>query len=340
MDRAMKRSMGPSVERAAVKLSNVMLLVGAFLVVMCGLSMAEEYPARPVNVTVVYAAGGTMDTTARTLAGPAEKLLGQQLAVTNVGGAGGAVGLGLIAKQKPDGYHLGVCSHAGLVFVPHVQTVTYKLDDFVPVMHYGFSPNAIVVRSDSPWRTLKDLIEYARQNPRKVTYGTGGTGSPMHLAMEFIGRQEGIQWTHVPYQGANPAMIALLGGHITAESGSTEWMPHVKEGKLRLLAAQGEKRMKAFPDVPTLRELGYDFTTGAYFMFVAPKGTPEAIVGKLDNTLHKAMDDPKFIDLLGKLEIEVSYRNAADLKKYLEESNARLEKLFSENKIPRLQEKK
>ena len=117
-------------------------------------------------------------------------------------------------------------------------------------------------------------------------------------------------------------------------------MPHVKQGKLRLLAAQGEKRMKAFPDVPTLRELGYDFTTGAYFMFVAPKGTPEAIVAKLDNALHKAMDDPKFIDLLGKLEIEVSYRNAADLKKYLEESNARLEKLFSENKIPRLQEKK
>ncbi|MGD0236302.1 MAG: tripartite tricarboxylate transporter substrate-binding protein, partial [Syntrophorhabdales bacterium] len=172
MDRAMERSM----ERAAVKLRNVMLLVGAFLVVMCGLSMAEEYPARSVNVTVVYAAGGTMDTTARTLAGPAEKLLGQQLAITNVGGAGGAVGLGLIAKQKPDGYHLGVCSHAGLVFVPHVQTVTYKLDDFVPVMHYGFSPNAIAVRSDSPWRTLKELVEYARQNPRKVTYGTGGTG--------------------------------------------------------------------------------------------------------------------------------------------------------------------
>jgi len=321
-------------------LRNRILLTAVFMAVMCGFSAAQEYPARPVNVTVVYAAGGTMDTTARALAGPAEKLLGQQLAVSNVGGAGGAVGLGLIARQKADGYHLGVCSHAGLIFVPHVQTVTYKLDDFVPIMHYGFSPNAIVVRSDSPWRTLKELVEYARQNPKKVTYGTGGTGSPMHLAMEFIGRQEGIQWTHVPYQGANPAMIALLGGHITAESGSTEWMPHVKDGKLRLLAAQGDKRMKAFPDVPTLRELGYDFTTGAYFMFIAPKGTPDVVVTKLDAALHKAMDEPKFIDLLGKLEIEVAYRNAADLKKYLEENNARLLKLFAENKIPRLQEKK
>jgi tripartite-type tricarboxylate transporter receptor subunit TctC len=318
----------------------MILLAGFFLVLMSGLSVAEEYPARPVNVTVVYAAGGTMDTTARTIAGPAEKLLGQQFAITNVGGAGGAVGLGLVAKQKPDGYHLAVCSHAGLVFVPHVQTVTYKLDDFVPVMHYGFSPNAVVVRTESPWRTLKELVEYARQNPRKVTYSTGGTGSPMHLAMEFIARQEGIQWTHVPYQGANPAMIALLGGHVMAESGSTEWMPHVKEGKLRLLAAQGEKRMKAFPDVPTLRELGYDFTTGAYFMFAAPKGTPQAVVGKLDDALHKAMDDPKFLDLLGKLEMEVAYRNSSDLRKYLEESNARLEKQFAENKIPRLQEKK
>ena len=327
-------------KKVAVKSGSMMLLAGFVLVLMSGPSVAQEYPAQPVNVTVVYAAGGTMDTTARTIAGPAEKLLGQQFAITNVGGAGGAVGLGLVAKQKPDGYHLAVCSHAGLVFVPHVQAVTYKLDDFVPVMHYGFSPNAVVVRTESPWRTLKELVEYARQNPRKVTYSTGGTGSPMHLAMEFIARQEGIQWTHVPYQGANPAMIALLGGHVMAESGSTEWMPHVKEGKLRLLAAQGEKRMKAFPDVPTLRELGYDFTTGAYFMFAAPKGTPQAVVGKLDDALHKAMDDPKFLDLLGKLEMEVAYRNSSDLKKYLEDSNARLEKQFAENKIPRLQEKK
>ena len=135
-------------------------------------------------------------------------------------------------------------------------------------------------------------------------------------------------------------MIALLGGHVMAESGSTEWMPHVKEGKLRLLAAQGEKRMKAFPDVPTLRELGYDFTSGAYFMFVAPKGTPQFIVNKLDDTLRKAMEDPKFLDLLTKLEMEVAYRNSSDLKKYLEETNARLEKQFAENKIPRLQDKK
>jgi len=327
-------------EKVAVKSRSMILLAGFLLALMSDFSVAQEYPVKPVNVTVVYAAGGTMDTTARTIAGPAEKLLGQQFAITNVGGAGGAVGLGLVAKQKPDGYHLGVCSHAGLAFVPHVQSVTYKLDDFVPVMHYGFSPNAVVVRTDSPWRTLKELVEHARQNPRKVTYSTGGTGSPMHLAMEYIARQEGIQWTHVPYQGANPAMIALLGGHVMAESGSTEWMPHVKEGKLRLLAAQGEKRMKAFPEVPTLRELGYDFTSGAYFMFVAPKGTPQGIVGKLDDALRRAMDDPKFLDLLGKLEMEVAYRGSSDLKKYLEESNARLEKQFAENKIPRLQEKK
>ena len=323
-----------------VNTRSMMLAAGLLIVLMSGFSFAQEYPTKPVNATVVYAAGGTMDTTARAIAGPAEKLLGQQFAVTNVGGAGGAVGLGIVAKQKPDGSHLGVCSHAGLVFVPHVQSVTYKLDDFVPVMHYGFSPNAVVVRTESPWRTLKELIEYARQNPKKVTYSTGGTGSPMHLAMEFIARQENIQWTHIPYQGANPAMIALLGGHVMAESGSTEWMPHVKEGKLRLLAAQGEKRMKAFPDVPTLRELGYDFTSGAYFMFVAPKGTPQFIVNKLDDTLRKAMEDPKFLDLLTKLEMEVAYRNSSDLKKYLEETNARLEKQFAENKIPRLQDKK
>ena len=327
-------------KQVKVRLLNRIIVAGYFLTVLSGFSAAQDYPTKPINVTVVYAAGGTMDTTTRAICGAAEKLIGQQFAVSNVGGAGGAVGLGQVAKQKPDGYHLGVCSHAGLVFVPHVQPVTYRMEDFVPVMHYGFSPNAIVVRADSSWRTLKELVEYAKQNPKKVTYSTGGTGSPMHLAMEYIAKQENIQWTHIPYPGANPAMLALVGGHVMAESGSTEWMPHVKAGTLRLLAAQGEKRMKAFPDVPTLRELGYDFTTGAYFMFVAPKGTPQAVVGKLDDALRKAMDDPKFLDLLTKLEMEVTYRNSSDLKQYLEETNARLEKQFAENKIPRLQEKK
>lgn len=322
-------------KRMGWKMRKAILWCGPLLFVMPGLSPAQEFPTKPINVVVVYATGGNMDVSTRLLAGKAEKLLGQPFAITNVGGGGGAVGLGSLAKQKPDGYHLGVCSSGSLTFVPQVRTVSYKRDDFIPIMHFLFTPNAIVVRADSPWTTLKELVEYTRKNPGKVTYSTGGAGSPMHIAMEYIGKQEGIRWTHVPYPGAAPALTALLGGHVTAWSGSTECFPHVREGTLRLLAAQGEKRMKAFPDVPTLRELGYDFTTGAFFIVVAPKGTPPSIIRKLDDAFRKSMDDPAFIQALTKMELEITYRNSTDTEKYLEEAYQQLEKRIIEGKIPK-----
>jgi tripartite-type tricarboxylate transporter receptor subunit TctC len=281
-----------------------------------------------------------MDISTRVLSSKAEKFLGQPFLISNNGGGGGSVALGIVAKERSDGYYLAGCTSTGLIRIPQFRPVPYKLEDFVPIMHFGAPQTGVVVKADSPFRTFKDLVEYSKRNSGKVTYSSTGVGSPMHLAMEYVAKQEGIQWTHVPYPGSTPALTALMGGHVTAQSGSTEWIPQIRAGEVRLLATHGEKRMKIFPDVPTFRELGYDFINETVFMVAAPTGTPSPIVKRLEEAFHKAMDDPEFIQLMEKMEIEITYRNSEDTKKYLEEAYARLGKMIIELKIPKEPEKK
>jgi tripartite-type tricarboxylate transporter receptor subunit TctC len=313
-----------------VKLS---LVLGFLLVIIPVLSFAQPYPTKAINVIVTFPPGGTLDVSARILAAKAEKFLGQPLVVSNVGGGGGSVALGQVAKKRPDGYDITACASTGLIRIPQLRAVPYSHEDFVPIMHFTAVQSGCVVKSDSPYKTFKDLIEYARKNPGKVTYATSGAGSPMHMAMEFVAGKEGIQWTHVPQTGGAPGLAAVLGGHVTAMSDSTEWLPHVKEGSLRLLVTHGERRMKAFPNVPTLRDLGYDFINETVFMMAAPKGTPPAIVKKLDEAFHKGMDDPEFIKTIQTLEFEVAYRNSADTKKYLEDAYKRFAEMIKKLNI-------
>lgn len=284
------------------------------------ISFTQEYPTKPINLTVTFAPGGTLDTSTRILASKTEKILGQPIIVSNVGGGAGSVALGQVAKKRPDGYDITSCTSTGLIRIPQLRAVPYSHEDFAPIMHFTAVQSGVVVKSDSPFKTFKDLIEYARKNPGKVTYATSGVGSPMHIAMEFVAEKEGIQWTHVPQTGGAPGLTAVLGGHVTAMSDSTEWLPHVKEGSLRLLVTHGERRMKGFPNVPTLRELGYDFINETVFMIAAPKGAPAPIIKKLDESFHAAMDDPQFIQTIQNLEFEVTYRNSEDLKKYLDDA--------------------
>jgi len=293
---------------------------GFLLIFIPAMVYAQPFPTKPVNAVVTFAPGGTLDVSARILAAKAEKFLGQPIIISNVGGGAGSVALGQVAKKAPDGYTISACTSTGLIRIPQLRAVPYEPSDFIPVMHYAAVESGVVVKADSPYKTFKDLIEYARKNPGKVNYATSGAGSPMHMAMEFVAEKEKIQWIHVPYAGGAPGLAAVLGGHVTAMSDSTEWLPHVKEGSLRLLVTHGEKRMKAFPNVPTLRDLGYDFINETVFMFAAPKGTPMAAVNKLDESLHKAMDDPEFIKTIAAIEFAVAYRNSKDTQAYLDDA--------------------
>jgi len=152
--------------------------------------------------------------------------------------------------------------------------------------------------------------------------------------MEYIAKKDGINWIHVPYPGTAPALTALLGGHVLADSGSGDLIPYAQNGTLRLLASQGERRSRTFPDVPTMRELGYDFINETVFMFAAPKGTPREIVGKLDDAFRKSMTAPEFKALMVRLELETTYRNSADTANYLEDAYVRIGEMIRDLKTP------
>lgn len=322
------------------RLSAQLVFVALFVLVGAALSFAQDFPSKPINLTVTFAPGGTLDVSTRMLALKAEKFLGQPVIVSNVGGGAGSVALGQIAKKRADGYDLTSCTSTGLIRIPQLRAVPYGHQDFVPIMHFAAVQSGLVVKSDSPFKTLKDLVEHARKNPGKVNYATSGAGSPMHMAMEFIAEKEGIKWVHVPYAGGAPGLTALLGGHVTAMSDSTEWLPHVKEGSLRLLATHGEKRMSSFPNVPTLRDLGYDFINETVFMIAAPKGTPPAAVKKLDEAFHQAMDDPEFVKTIRTIEFEVAYRNSADTQTYLQDAYNRFGEMIKKLNLQKEPESK
>ena len=253
------------------------------------------------------------------LAASVEKILGQPFIITNDSGGAGSVALAQLAKQKPDGYHLVGAASSPLVRIPHFRPVTYKYSDFIPVMHIASMESAVYVRADSPFKSLKDLIEYAKKNPGKVTYAITGTGQPQHLAMEYIAKLEGIKWTAVPYSGEDP-VIPLLGGHVTAAATGSAANIHVKSGKLRFLVTHGEKRLKEFPNVPTMRDLGYNFINETVVVILAPKDTPLPIVKKLDEAFHKAMSDPEYIKYMESAGNRINYRSYSDAKKYLDEN--------------------
>lgn len=315
-------------KKRVLTLGSIVCVLGFLLISIPGLAGAQQYPTKPVNAIVTFAPGGTLDVSARILAAKAEKFLGQPMIISNVGGGAGSVALGQVAKKAPDGYTITACTSTGIIRIPQLRGVPYEPSDFIPIMHYAAVESGLVVKADSQFKTFKDLIEYARKNPGKVNYATSGAGSPMHMAMEFVADREKIQWVHVPYAGGAPGLAAVLGGHVTAMSDSTEWLPHVQEGSLRLLVTHGEKRMKSFPNVPTLRDLGYDFINETVFMFAAPKGTPTAMINKLDDSLHKGMDDPEFIKTIAAIEFAVAYRNSSDTQKYLDDAYRRFAEMI------------
>jgi len=305
-------------------------------IVLFGLSLsfAQQYPNRPINVLLGYGAGGTIDTSFRPLAKAAEKYLGQSLMITNNGAGQGTVALGLVAKEKPDGYYLNVCHTGMLTMTPHLREVPYKLEDFVPVAGYGVPRAAIAVKADSPWKTVKDLVEYARKNPGKVTYFAVAPGSSNHLAVEFIAKQEKVKFNMVPFQGGAPALAALLGGHIDLFSGSA-FIPQAKAGEVRILAFYTEKRVKDFPNVPTFRDLGYNYAMDDIFFISAPKGTPSSVVQTLQEAFKKATEDQAFIQGAEKMEVIPGYYSAQDVQKYLMSAYGRYGKMIQEMNIPR-----
>ena len=284
-------------------------------------SAQEKYPTKPINFIIGYPAGGTTDVCARPLVAAASKILGQPVIVVNKPGGASVIAVATLKNEKPDGYTIGILP-SGAVLSQHMRKVPYdSAKDFTPIVQYAVYLYGLVVKPDSPWKTFKEFIDYAKANPGKIRYSTAGPGTPQHLVMERLARKEKIKWTHIPFEGGPPAIANLLGGHVEASSQTTEWKKNVEAGTLRLLAVYGEKRMIDFPNVPTLLELGYNIIAPSLICVVGPKGLSPQIVEILHGAFKKAMEDPDFIKMGRQLDQPVIYRGPQELGKHLVDMN-------------------
>ena len=305
---------------------SILLLLGVTLLLL-PLAAAAEYPDRPIVLSVAFAPGGSMDISTRAMAAAAERYLGKPIVVENKGGGGGTVALALVAAAKPDGYTLCGATSTGVVRAPQMQKVTYKpLKSFTPIIGYAAPQNAIIVTKDAPWKSLKELVEYAKKNPNKIKYSTTGPGSAQHHAMELIIHTDGLKMIHVPYKGSADAVTALLGGHVDVCSAGPEHVPYARSGTVRILAYTEEKRNPKQPDVPTLKELGYDFVNETVFSIVGPAGLPPDVLNKLEIAFTKAKDSQEFKTVIEKLDLIPVYYNSKDYDQFLKASWVKLEK--------------
>ena len=284
------------------------------------LVQAQAFPARPIRYICPWPAGGSTDAVIRSLADSAGKILGTTIIVDNKPGAAGVLGANELVNAKPDGYTLSQLPH-GVFRVPHMQKVQFDvLKDFTWIACLTGYTFGLVVPASSPLKSIKDLVDYAKSNPEKFTYGHTGVGTSPHLAVEEFAQRAGIKLTNVPFKGNADNMQAVLGGHVMGASDATGWGPHVDAGKLRLLATYGSKRTKRWPNVPTLDELGYQTVSDSPFGVCGPKGMDPAITAKLHDAFKKTLDDPAVIATFDKYDQSVIYMNTETYTKFARDS--------------------
>jgi tripartite-type tricarboxylate transporter receptor subunit TctC len=293
---------------------------------------AANFPTQPVKLIVPWPAGGTTDIVMRGLAESASKHLGQTIVIDNKPGNAGALGPALmVTTAKPDGYTISQLP-ISVFRQPFLGKSTFDpLTDFTYIVHLTGYTFGVVVRADSPWQSWDDFVAYAKANPGKVTYGTPGVGTSLHITMEQIGMERGVQWLHVPYKGSAETSRALLSGEVLSVADSTGWGSFVEAGQFRLLVTWGPERTKRFPQVPTLKELGYGIVSDSPYGIAAPKGTPADRVRIIHDAFKKALDEPQNLALLEKYDQATSYLGPEDytafVRKQVAEQKAMIEKL-------------
>jgi len=279
-------------------------------------ALAMEYPTKPITLVIPYPAGGSSDLTGRGLANPAKKYLGQPVIAENKPGGGGTVGASLAVKRPADGYTLCAFPCFAVAVAWHMGKLNFNpIDDVTRIIRYTGTVYGIVVRADAPWKTIQDFVKYVKENPQKVNYGSPGVGNTAHLAMEEFSALTGMQMVHIPYKGGAETNAALLGGHVDSVCDSTGWSPMVDAGKFRLLATLGEKRIARYPQVPTLKEVGYDVAFQAPMEIAGPKNLPGPIVKKVHDAFLKAMEDSEYQAVLKKFDMTLLYLNSEDCEK-------------------------
>jgi len=317
------------IKRAACVVAATLAAGGAF---------AQVWPTKPVKIIVPYPPGGAVDVVTRKMAAKLQEQTGQTFFVENKAGATGTIGLAAVAHAPADGYTLAAndTTHA---LLPHIfKKLPFDYDkDLLPVAAYVFAPMAVVVKADSPYKTLADLVAAGKAEANKVTYGTGGAGTTPHFVSEGFGIAAGANFLHVPFKGAGEATLGMLSGTIDFQIASTPGvMGNVKGGKARLLAVSGSKRLAALPDVPTFQQAGvkYDGLINFTGLF-APKGTPQAVIDRLQKEIATAMATPDMKTFSDAIASEPGYWDAATFAKDLKERTAYWGKVASNTAFER-----
>lgn len=289
-----------------------------------------EYPDKPITMIVPWAAGGSTDQTARVLAKAAEASLGQPIVIINQPGASTTIGMAALASAKPDGYTIGTLSSTGyLVALQGRQLPFDPINSFSYISYYGDNVIGIAVRSDSRWKSIKELLDEGKAKPGTIKYGTAGVGTTQHLTTAAIQFSTKARFTHIPQQGSAASMPSLLGGHVDFVTETSVWAPFVEDKQVRLLAVATPKRSKLYPDVPSLSELGYESLRSVQAI-IAPAGLPEPIRAKLEVAFRKALSDKAFQETMDRLGMETIDLPGAEVKKLVQSEYERAGRLLQE----------
>ena len=298
------------------------LAAAAIVLGTAGAALGQDaYPSKPITLIVPFPPGGVADIVGRPFADSLSRELKTPVIIENKAGAGGGIGMGLVAKAKPDGYTL-LLALSSISILPEAdkvigRTPLYQLDQFTPIARLTADPTVLAVRAESPWKTLSEFVADARKRPGAISYGSSGNYGTMHVPMEMFAQSASIKLLHVPFTGAGPAVVALLGGNIDAvASGPSTVIPHVKAGKLRVLASWGDKRLVSLPDVATLGESGFDAVFFQWSALFAPAGAPEPVIAKLREAARVAAADARFVGALAAVETPVQYLDAPEFKRF------------------------
>ncbi len=290
---------------------------------------ASIWPIKAITMIVPFPPGGLADLVARPVAEAMSRELGQPVVIENKAGAGGGIGMSQAAKAKPDGYTI-LLALSSLTVIPEADVVLarpamFALSDLRPIARFTADPTVLAVRADSPWKTVQQFVDDAKKRPSAINYGSSGSYGTMHVPMEILSQNANIKMTHVPFTGAGPAVVALLGGQIDAvSSGPATVLQQVKAGKLRVLGHWGSTQLSALPEVPSLKDAGYNAEYAQWSGLFVPAGVPEPIAQRLRAAAKAAAGDAKVKEIILNAGSPVQYLDSAEFEKYVQADAARM----------------
>lgn len=306
------------------------ILVAAALAVAAGLAAGQAaFPSKPVTMVVPFPPGGLADTVGRPVAEAMARELGQPVVIENRGGAGGGIGMAHVAKAQADGYTI-LMALSSYSVLPEADTLLgrqqmYGYSQLKPIARFTADPTVLAVRADAPWKNVKEFVEDARKRPGALNFGSSGNYGTMHVPMEILKQVANVRMTHIPYTGAGPAVIALLGGQVDAvATGPATVVQHVKAGKIRVLAHWGSTQLSSLPDVPSLKQSGYNAEYAQWSGLFVPASTPDAVVQRLRAAARAAANDAKVKDVIMNAGSPILYQDTPEFEQYVQSDVRRM----------------